>query len=112
MTWTKLDDNFHGHPKTRRLMRQPLAYMLHIQAINYSACHDLDGEVTVEFVEDTIPDRSDRVGAVQHLVTCRVWDEREDGWQIHDFLEYHPSRKQLEERRRKDAERKRQERGG
>lgn len=110
MTWTKLDDNFHGHPKTRRLMRNPLAYMLHIQAMNYCACHDLDGRVDVEFVEDTITDRSDRVGAVQLLVTIGVWEEGESGWTIHDFLQYHPSKAELQEKRRKDAERKRQER--
>lgn len=110
MTWTKLDDNFHGHPKIRRLMRSPLAYMLHVQAINHSACHDLDGYVTVEFVEDIIPDQPDRVGAVRYLLECQVWEENGAGWIIHDFLKYHPSRAELEEKRRKDAERKREER--
>lgn len=110
MTWSKLDDNFHGHPKIRRAWRNPTAFGLHVLAINYSACHDLDGEVTPEFVEDTIPDQSDRVGAVQHLLDCELWRERNGGWLIHDFLDYHPSRAETAERRAKDAERKRKER--
>lgn len=110
MTWTKLDDGFHGHPKIRRLKRNATAYMLHVQALNYCACHDLDGKVDPEFVEDQVPVQSDRDGAIEHIVECGLWQPNGRGWLIHDFLKYHPSRAQLQTRRDKDAERKREER--
>lgn len=110
MTWTKLDDNFHGHPKIRRAWRNPVAFGLHVMAINYSSCHDRDGHVDPEFVEDQVPDQSDRVGAIEHLIECGLWEPNGRGWQIHDFLKYHPSRAQTEAKREKDAERKREER--
>jgi hypothetical protein len=108
MTWSKFDDNFHGHPKTRRICRNPIAFMLHVLAINYCSSYDLDGKVDEPFVEDTIPNQPDRVGAVQHLIECGVWHENGSGWIIHDFLEYHPSRSAVRDRKARDAERKRQ----
>ena len=110
MTWTKLDDGFHGHPKIRRLMRVPLAYMLHVQALNYCSCHDLDGKIDPEFVEDQVPDQRDRVGAIKHLEECGLWRANGRGYVIHDFLRYHPSRADVTARRDKDAERKREAR--
>lgn len=110
MTWTKLDDTFHSHPKIRRAWREPIALGLHVLALNYATCHDLDGEVPTEFVEDQVPDQSDRARAIEVLVDIGLWAENGKGWVIHDFLEYQPSRAKLREKRAKDAERKREER--
>jgi hypothetical protein len=110
MTWTKLDDNFHGHPKVRRAWRNPIAFGLHVLALNYCACHDLDGKVPAEFTEDQVPSQSDRAGAIEHLVACGLWKPNGSGWQIHDYHDYHPSRAEIRAKRDKDAERKRRER--
>jgi hypothetical protein len=110
MTWTKLDDTFHGHPKIRRAWRNPIAFGLHVLALNHCSCHDLDGHVDPEFVEDQVPDQSDRVEAIKHLCDAGLWQPNGRGWLIHDFLEYHPSRSEVQTRRDKDAQRKREAR--
>lgn len=110
MTWTKLDDSFHSHPKVRKAWRDRTALGLHVLAINYSTCHSLNGEVPVEFVEDQVPDQSERARAIQTLLSCGLWERSGDQWRIHDYLDFQPSRERLREARRKDAERKRKER--
>ena len=66
MTWTKLDDRFHDHPKIRRVWRRDrTALGLHVLALNYSSAHDLDGKVMAEFVEDQLPDHDERTRAIQ-----------------------------------------------
>jgi hypothetical protein len=111
MTWTKLDDRFHDHPKIRRAWRRDrTALGLHVLTINYSSAHDLDGLVMPEFVEDQLPDRDERERATKVLLDCDLWTDREDGWLIHDFLDFNPSRKEVLARRKSDARRKRAER--
>lgn len=112
MTWTKLDDNFHSHPKTRRIWRDPIALGLYVLALNYSTCHELDGKVPPEFAEDQVPDQSDRDRAVQVLVEVGMWKPNGDGWVIHDYAEYQPSKATLDAKREADRVRKASRRKG
>lgn len=111
MSWAKLDDRFHENRKVRGLWRRnPAALGLHVMALTYCAGHETDGVVDVEFVEDKVPGQSVRAKMTQALVDAGMWVEHENGWLIHDFLDFHPSRAALEERRKLDRERK--SRGG
>lgn len=75
-------------------------------ALAYCAGHEYDGEVDAEFTETMLPKDRERQQAITALVSAGLWHEREDGWVIHDYLEFNPSAAELAEKRRVDAERK------
>jgi hypothetical protein len=111
MSWAKLDDRFHENRKVRGLWRRhPAALGLHVMALTYCAGHETDGVVDLEFVEDKVPGLAVRRKMTQALVDAGMWTVTDNGWMIHDFLDFHPSRAALEARREADRERK--SRGG
>lgn len=112
MTWAKLDDSFHSHPKVRAAWYQcPASLGLHVLAITYAADHETDGVVPGWFVAGAFAKARELQAAVAALLGAGMWREHDDGYEIHDFLQYHPSRKALAEKRQAEAERKRKERG-
>lgn len=107
MTWAKVDDRFHSHRKIKRAWRiERGALGLHVMAISYCADHLTDGLVDDEFVEEKLPDEGERMLTTGTLVKCDLWVRVHDGWQINDWLEYNPSREDVLDRRRRDADRK------
>ncbi len=98
MPWVKLDDNFPQHPKV--LAAGPRAAWVHLCAIAHCARNLTDGHIS--------PAVAKSVGAtkpvVVALVEAQLWEENGNGWVIHDYLAYQPSRKQVEETRRMKAE--------
>lgn len=107
MSWAKFDDRFHEHRKVKRVWRaDPSAVGLHVMAVTYCCGHETDGLVDAEFVEEKMPRKADRERAVAALVEAGVWSVVPDGWQVHDYLDYNPSRADLEAKRAADAERK------
>lgn len=104
MTWTKLDDGFHSHPKV--LAAGLEAVGLHTLALSYSSQYLTDGHVGRAFVERHAGRRADRLA--QQLVDAGLWEPNGgDEWVIHDYLEFNPSREQITARRRADSNRKR-----
>ena len=102
MAWARLDDKFHSHPKVRRAGLAAIG--LHVRAISYSAAHLLDGHIDVEWVREA--------GGAQHkklvtaLVDAGLWSQNGHGWVINGYLDYNPSREEVEERRAADSARK------
>ncbi len=112
MTWAKLDDRFHSHPKIRAAwMRCPASIGLHAMAISYCADHETDGVVPEWFAVGALPRQREMREAVAALIAAGLWREHAEGWEIHDFLDYHLSREAARRRREADAQRKRRERG-
>lgn len=112
MTWAKLDDSFHSHPKVRAAWyRCPASIGLHVMCITYSADHETDGVVPSWFVAAFFQKPKDLQDAVGTLTDLGMWEQRADDFVIHDFLKYHPSKAKLTKKREEDAERKRRERG-
>lgn len=109
MPWARLDDTLHGHPKIRRAWRCRPALGLHLLALSYASSYETDGRIDTEFVEDQLPDPGERSTVVAALVDAGLWKERSNGWTIHDFLKYNPSRADAEARREADRKRKRGE---
>jgi hypothetical protein len=101
MSWTRIDDQFHGHHKIKRAWKCRAALGLHVMAMSYSACYDLHGRVPVEFVEEKLPRARERDAAVIALVDAGMWEpDRDDparGWYIHDWHEYNGTAKSREE---------------
>ena len=100
MPWFKVDDQFHGHPKTRRASLAALG--LWVAAGSYCMAYKTDGVVPVEFVTGWPRGRQ----LAGELVAVGYWLEHPEGWEFHDWLDYQPSAAEIEAER--DAARERQ----
>lgn len=113
MGWVKLDDQFSRHPKV--LQAGPLSGWLHVCALNYCAQYLTDGFIPksavnglADFTHEDIG-QSSYVGMdfVPALLKSGMWIEVDGGYQIHDYLDYNPSREDVQKKRQADLERKR-----
>lgn len=88
MPWARLDDMLPMHPKIRAA--SDAAFRLHISAICWANMHLTNGQIDRCYLR-FISDVRRPAHCAAELVKLSLWDEREDGWQIHDYLEYQPS---------------------
>lgn len=107
MPWARFDDNYPNNRKVRPL--SDAAYRLDSSAICWSNANLTDGFVRDDELE-VVSDVKKPRPAVEELVLRGRWDKTEAGWQIHDFLDYNPSREQVLAERAKAAERQRKAR--
>jgi hypothetical protein len=113
LTWGKVDDQFHAHRKAKRAWKgHPRALGLHLLAMSYCAGQLTDGLVDDEFVDEKIPAARERDQVTAALVESGLWARETDGWRINDWHDYNPTRAEVLDRRRKDAERKHARRHG
>lgn len=99
MTWVRLDDSFADHPKVRAL--SPSAFRAHVVVLCYCARHLTDGAVAGPILASLGVRGKDTA----ELVRARLWHETDGGIVVHDYLEYNPSRSDVEDQRRAAAER-------
>lgn len=107
MPWGRIDDSLYDHPKLDRLGTQRMAAMgLWLVAISWCNRHLTDGHLPA--------DRIGRLGGTkvqaEALVVAELFDTTADGYLVHDFLLFNPSRKDVEEERRRSRERMAQHR--
>ena len=102
MPWVKLDDRFPSHRKIALLSDR--AFRLHVAAICWSAENLTDGRITDRELTLITHIRGVKTTA-QQLEEAGLWDRTADGWAIHDYLDYNPSRVQVLAERKKNAER-------
>lgn len=99
MTWVRLDDNIFDNPKVVEV--SPLAKLLHVAGICYSGQHELDGRLS----ERIVPRLHLQVGSAQkhvgELITARLWHREPGVYVINDYLDYNPSRAEIEAMRQK-----------
>ena len=104
MSWVKLDDNFAGHRKV--LAAGLAAAWLHIEGLCYCAQQEPDGAILdaalVKLTQFSKP-KAERLAV--RLVEVGLWERNGAGYAIHDYLEYNPSKKSLDEKRRAARER-------
>ena len=94
MSWVKLDDRFYAHPKVRQAGAMGLA--VHVAALCYASQYLTDGfipEAALGLLIDGGYGEVDR--AVEALMECGLWEQAKDGYTIHDYLDYNPSRAQV-----------------
>ena len=100
----RFDDQFPIHRKVGTL--SDAAFRLHVEAICWSARNLTDGAIqTDELLALTRTPRPHRYAA--ELVRRGVWLETADGWRIHDYLDWQPSRSkvlQIRQERRKNGQ--------
>jgi hypothetical protein len=109
MTWFKVDDKFHSHNKVRKVLaEEPIALALWVVAGSWSSDNLTDGFVPDHQLPWLIP-----VGAellAQRLVTAGLWKRVRAGYQFHEWAtngdgtKRNPTKKEVEEERRKKAE--------
>ena len=99
MPWIRFEDNFAEHPKV--LAISDAAFRLYVRAIGYCSRHLTDGAVSVAAAQSLAKASTKRLSA--ELVKARLWTVTDEGYLIHDYLEYQPSRLDTLELRRKRA---------
>lgn len=102
MSWAKLDDQLHSNEKWLDLSLA--ARGLWSTCLSWVADKETDGAVSRSVVR--LHGGAQWEELSNELVATGMWDVTEAGWQFHDYLDYNPSKAELEEERRKAAERK------
>jgi hypothetical protein len=102
MTWVKLDDTLHGHPKALEAGLEAMG--LWTLTLSHCGAYLTDGHVKRAAALRITGNAQalDRLAAV--LARVRLWELHPsgDGWQVHDYLAFNPSREQvLAEREKK-----------
>lgn len=107
MAWARLDDGFFGHPQTIRIWNQsPGAVGLLVRMISFCAKYETDGFVSLDSVSMLSSVQQDRDAQIAVLVSQGALHEHEDGFVVSDYLDYNPSREQIQEKREADRVRK------
>ncbi len=88
MTWVRLDDAFATNPKV--FMLSDGAFRAYVVGLCYASQHLTDGFVPAGYV---------KLRHARELEAAGMWDQDGSGWQIHDFLEYNPSKQEVEQER-------------
>lgn len=105
MTWVKLDDQFHAHPKAARAFATCDASLgLHMLAMSYAGCFGTEGHIDVVFVKTKVPSAAKRAKSVSALVESGLWDVTENGWKIHDWEIYNGDAESREAARKAKVE--------
>jgi hypothetical protein len=105
MPWFKTDDQWHSHPKPRRVSLAAVG--LWSLCGSYSMAHKLDGFVPEWFVLGFTKGRN----LAAELVSVSLWHnatrEGEQGWRFHDWDHYQPTADEIEAEREAARERQR-----
>jgi len=104
MAWARLDDRFPNHPKVLALNNAE--FRLHVSAICYCCDQLTDGHVA-SCVPKSLPSapRAGRLlDAIRNLERVGLWDRTDDGWIVHDFLDWNPSAEQVKAKKAARAE--------
>lgn len=123
MAWFRLDDALQGGSKWRSLLRRPApgtngleAFGLWTAAGLHCARDLTDGFIDPEWLEDTLDDAKisakKRAALIESLVERGWFDRDEHGLRVHDYLDFNPSRADVEAQRAAAAEKKRRQRAG
>ena len=102
----KLDDQFPEHPKV--VSAGPLAELVQVRALCYCNRNLTDGFVplpTFRAMTADLEPFAQRDDLAAALVRAGMWEAREGGFLVHDFLDYQPSKRhvKIEKKRREHA---------
>lgn len=112
MTWGKVSDDLHSHPKWTGA--SPNAKALWVTALSYTSGYLTDGHVNVA---DHLPTLAAETfgmvpsslrkakSAAGELVDRGLWTATDDGWRFHDWKDNNPTAAQVRRRRKKDKRR-------
>ena len=102
MAWVRIDDEFPDHRKIAGLSND--AFCLHVTAMCWVAKQQTDGKLPSAVLRRLAWRCQDPAMAAAELETAGVWDKTLEGWEIHDFLTYNPTKEQIIELAAKRSE--------
>lgn len=102
MPWVKLDDRFPSHRKVALLSDR--AFRLYVSALCWSSENLTEGKILDRELTLVARIRNTK-GAATELEAVNLWERVDDGWMIHDFLEYNPDKQQVKAERAGNAAR-------
>lgn len=108
MAWLRIDDRVRTHPKIANA--GPAAAWLWFCGVCYCREHLTDGFIPKAVVGSLAMNLSSPFRHAARLVEVRLWEDAEGGYQVHDFLDWNPSRADVQNARTSEADRKRTER--
>jgi hypothetical protein len=98
VTWTKIDGDFHSHPKVRAVGNKAVG--VYVRELSWSNAYGTDGRI--------VPADLSVFGATlvdaKALVRAGLWDVADGGWQVHDFADYQPTAESVNGHRSKRSE--------
>jgi hypothetical protein len=103
MPWVKIDDQFWANPKVANAGNE--AAGIFARSLAYCASQLTDGFVSNDAALFITKGKQK---PLDHMVASGLWEVAQGGYRIPDYLDFNPPRVKVEERRRKDAERKAQ----
>jgi hypothetical protein len=104
MTWFKVDDSFHTHPKLAELEAGPRfaeAIALWTIAGSWCAHHLTNGRVPAAALRKLVPFPAARAAA--ELVRVGLWVEADGGYAFHAWCDYQPTKERVEAERAASA---------
>ena len=107
MPWARFDDRYPSNRKVRPL--SDAAFRLDVSAVCWCNENLTDGRIKQDELA-LVADIRKYAEAAAELVKRGRWIQQDDGWLIHDFLRYNPTRAQVLADREKAAERQRKAR--
>lgn len=112
MPYANLDDGYAEHPKITGLT--DAAFRLHTAAICHAARYTTDGYIAAHDVPRLVP--RFRQGTLAELTRTHLWTRDENGYWLHDYLDWNRSRAQIQTdrenaRKRRDAYNRRRREG-
>ena len=109
MSWFKIDDGFHSHPKARRA--GAAAVGVWATAGSFCMAYKTDGFVPAYYLDGW---GKTGLTSARRLVECGLWDvaekDGERGFQFHDWEDYQPSSDEIERDREQARDRQRKSR--
>lgn len=101
MTWFKVDDSFHSHPKT--MATELAALGLWVVAGSWSGANLTDGFVPEHVVQRLSAGQS---SLAETLVDAGLWRRTKGGYRFHDWSQYQPTKDAVLEQRKAWREKK------
>lgn len=112
MTWFRLDDGWLMHPKVQSAGHYGRA--LWMAGGLHCAAQLTDGRIEKGVVRVLAAQADVPATAAKRLVTAGLWIDEGDHYQMHDYLDYQPSKEQVEAERERwrSSKQRRRKRGG
>ncbi len=93
MAWVRIDDRALSHPKIVGMVDTRRPFDLWVWGLSYAQLHLTDGRLP----NDAIPKGVAK--AAQELCRRGLWEAQDEGFRIHDFLDWNDSRAMVTDRR-------------
>lgn len=88
-SWVRIDASYFAHRKNRAMGKDGRA--LDIAGICWCSLNETDGRIPRHALTYIAGEAEVKPSVVKAVVAAGRWEETEEGWQIHDYLDYNRS---------------------